>query len=126
MSETETTPKISPEMKARAVREAKDKARAGMWDLNIAIFLFTVLIIIIFLLFQQIGIEIVGPVAIFGLAMVWLVGWKRQRQLYERFYKERLEEIEQELEAEIKGTIEEVIDETIEEKVQKALRQRWE
>lgn len=126
MSETEATPKISPEMKARAVREAKDKARAGMWDLNIAIFLFTVLIIIIILLFQQIGIEIVGPVAIFGLTMVWLVGWRRQRQLYERFYQERLEEIESELEAEIKGTIEEVIEETIEEKVQKALRQRWE
>jgi hypothetical protein len=88
--------------------------------------LFAVLIIIIILLFQGIGIEIVAPVAIFGLAMVWLVGWRRGRQLYQRFYTEELKKLENELiKKAVKKTVGETIEETIEEKVQKALRERW-
>jgi len=47
-------------------------------------------IIVIILSFQGIGIEIVAPIAFFGLAMAWLVGWREGRQLYERFYDEEL------------------------------------
>ncbi|MEE8360479.1 MAG: hypothetical protein V3S04_06075, partial [Candidatus Omnitrophota bacterium] len=31
------------------------------------------------------------------LVMVWLVGWRRGRQLYERFYEEELVKLKQEL-----------------------------
>ena len=98
---------------------------AARWDLNIAIFLFAVLIIVVILLFQEIGIEIVAPVALFGLAMVWLVGWRRGQQLYQRFYEEELAKLEQELRRAVKGAVEKTIEETIEERVQKALRERW-
>lgn len=104
-----------------AGQRAKERANAARWNLDIAIFLFAVLIIIIILLFQDIGIEVVTPVAVFGLAMVWLVGWRRGRQLYSHFYDEELAKLEREL----KGTDQEPLEETIEEKVQKALRERW-
>lgn len=63
--------------------------------------------------------------AIFGLAMVWLVGWRRARQLYPRFYDEEISRLEQELKSVARATVAEVVEETIEEKVQKALRKRW-
>ncbi|GAH64559.1 unnamed protein product, partial [marine sediment metagenome] len=67
------------------------------------------------------GIEVVAPVAVFGLAMAWLVGWRNVKQLYSRFYDEELSKLGQEL----KTTLKEAVEETIEEKVQKALRERW-
>ena len=127
--ETEVTKPVSPEMERTAMQRAKDKASAARWDLDIAVFLFAVLIIVIILLYQNIGIEIVAPIAIFGLSMVWLVGWRRGRQLYQRFYDEELARMEQESKKTdkemAKETAEETIEETIEEKVQKALRERW-
>ena len=120
--EAEVTEQVSPEIVQTATQRAEDRANAARWNLEIAIFLFAVLIIIIILLFQEIGIEIVGPVAIFGLAMVWLVGWRQGRQLYQRFYDEELAKLERELQKTAEGT---TIEETIEEKVQKALRERW-
>ncbi len=125
MDEAEATKQVSPETEKLAAQRARDRAREARWDLNIAIFLFAVLIIVIILLFQEIGIEVVAPIAIFGLAMVWLVGWRRGRQLYQRFYDEELADLEQELKKAISGAVQEVVEETIEEKVQKALRERW-
>ncbi len=125
MDEAEVARQARPEMERMATWRAKNRANAARWDLDIAVFLFAVMIIIIILLFQEIGIEVVAPIAIFGLAMVWLVGWRRGRQLYQRFYDEELAELEQELKKTVRGTVEEVVEETIEEKVQKALRERW-
>jgi hypothetical protein len=81
--------------------------------------------LVIILLFQGISVNIVSPVAIFGLGVVWLIGWRRGRQLYQGFYTEELTKLVQELEEKHKRPIEEVIEETVEEKVQKALRARW-
>ncbi|MFB0559406.1 MAG: hypothetical protein ACETVS_02610 [Dehalococcoidales bacterium] len=122
VDEAEVAMQVSPEMERMAVLRAKDRARAAMWDLEVAVFLFAVLIIVIILLFQGIGIEVVAPVALFGLAMVWLVGWRKGRQLYKRFYEEELSRLEQESK---KAAKEKTVEETIEEKVQKALRERW-
>jgi len=89
----------------------------------VAVFLFVVLIIVIILLFQNIGIGIVAPVAIFGLIMVWIVGWRRGRQLYRVFYNDELVRFEREIiEAE---EVSKTIEKTIEETVQRALRERW-
>ena len=121
MSDAETIQKDISEMEGTAARRAKDRANAARWNLEIAIFLFGVLIIIIILLFQEVRIEIVTPVAVFGLGMVWLVGWRQGRQLYQRFYDEEMLRLEREL----KGTDKETLEETIEERVQKALRERW-
>ncbi len=125
MDEAEVAQRVSPEMKRTAAQRARDRAGAARWDLNVAIFLFAILIIVIILLFQDIGIEVVAPVAIFGLAMVWLVGWRRGRQLYQRFYDEELSELRQELGKVVTEMVEKTVEETIEERVQKALRERW-
>ena len=125
MDEAEVTQPVSPEMKRTAARRARDRANGARWNLDIAVFLFAVMIIIIILLFQEIAIEVVAPIAIFGLAMVWLVGWRRGRQLYQRFYNEELSKLEEELEKAVTETVEKTVEETIEERVQKALRERW-
>jgi Flp pilus assembly protein TadB len=108
-----------------AAKRARERARNARWDLNVAVFLFAILILVIILVtYTKMGIEVVAPIAVFGLAMVWLVGWRRGRELYDIFYEEELADLEQDLERKQKppgGTIEE----TIEEKVQKALRERW-
>ena len=126
--ETVSNPTIG-EMKRVAVRRATERARIARWDLNVAVFLFVVLIIVIILLFQNIGIEIVAPVAIFGLAMVWIMGWRRGQQLYRSFYDEELFKLEKEMAAEEKEKkekkAEKPIEETVEEAVQRALRERW-
>lgn len=125
MDEAEGAQPASPKMKRTATQRAKDRANAARWDLNIAVFLFAILIIVTILLFQDIGVEVVAPIALFGLAMVWLVGWRRGRQLYQRFYDEELSELKQSLKKVITETVEKTVEETIEEKVQKALRERW-
>jgi len=125
MDEAEVTRQDSPETERAAARRAKTRASAARWDLDIAVFLFAIMIIVIILLFQDIAIEVVAPIAIFGLAMVWLVGWRRGRQLYQRFYDVELAKLEEELEKAVTETIEKTVEETIEERVQRALRERW-
>lgn len=120
MEESEDTKQVSPEMEQAATQKARDRATAARWDLNIAVFLFAVLIIVIILLFQNIELEIVAPIAVFGLAMVWLCGWRRGRQLYQRFYDEELARMERES----KEPAEKTLEETVEEQVQKAFRER--
>ncbi|MFC1958837.1 hypothetical protein ACFLV6_02865 [Chloroflexota bacterium] len=125
MDEAEVTGQVSPEIKHIAARRARDRADAARWDINIAVFLFAVLILVIILAtYTKVGLEIVAPIAIFGLIMVWLVGWRRGRQLYQRFYDEELAELEQESKKAFKSAVTVAVKETVEEQVQKALRER--
>ena len=124
--EPEVIAGVSPEMEQTAARRARDRARVDRWDLNSAIFLFAVLFLIIILAtYTRAGLEVVAPIAIFGLAIVWLMGWRRGRQLYQRFYNEELQRVRSELKEAITEAVKETGEETIEEKVQKALRGRW-
>ena len=125
MEKAEIPEKTREKIKRLAAKRAGERARNARWDLNVAIFLFAVLILVIILItYTKSGIEIVASVALFGLAMVWLVGWRRGRQLYKGFYEEELAKLEQDLEKKVEEAIEETIEETIEERVQKALRER--
>lgn len=74
----------------RAAESAERKTKSSKWDTNILIFLFAVLIIILILLFEDVVLEVVAPIAFLGLAMVWLVGWRQGKQLYNRYYDEEL------------------------------------
>jgi len=126
MNQVEDTKPITPEMESKASQKAVDKARVGRWDLNIAIFLFAILILVMLLTtYTKVGIEVVALVALFGLAMVWLVGWRRQKRLYKRFYAEELENLKQASKQTFKETVKETFEETIEAQVRKALRERW-
>jgi len=112
----ESSGRENKENERLAIQRARDRARTARWDLNIAIFLFAVLIIVIILLFQGISLEIVAPVAVFGLGMVWLCGWRQGRQLFDRFCEEELARLEYERTRQV--------EETIEEAVRKAIRER--
>lgn len=91
LDEAEVTKQLSPEIQRKAAQTARHRANAARWNLNIALFLFAIVILVIILsTYTKMGIEIVGSVAVFGLAMVWVVGWWRGKQLYQRFYDEEL------------------------------------
>ena len=121
MEEADVAKQVSPEMEQIAAVRARDRARTARWDLDITVFLFGILAIIMILLFEEVSVGIVASVAVFGLAMTWLVGWRRGRQLYQLFYREELSTLENELRTEVRR----VVGETIEKVVQKALRERW-
>ena len=70
MDEAQVAKQVTPEMERTAEQRARDRARAARWDLDVAIFLFGILAVLIILLFQGIGIGIVAPVAVFGLAVL--------------------------------------------------------
>ena len=117
MKKAKAPEQVSKEDEQRAVQRARDRAKNARWDLNIAIFLFAILIIILILLFQGITLEVVSPIAVVGLVLVWVVGWRQGKQLYERFLDEELARLEFERSRKL--------EETVEEAVQRALRERW-
>ena len=128
-NKAEVIERANEEIKRRAAKRAAARAKIARWDLDVAIFLFVVMILVIILLFQGIGIEIVAPIAILGLVIVWLVGWRRGRQLYQGFYEEELARLTLELEGKAEKAkkakkMEKMIEETVEERVQRALRER--
>jgi len=93
--EAEDTKQRSLETELAAMQRARDRTNVSKWDLNVVIFLFAILITIIILISQGIGIDVVAPLAIFGLTTGWLMGWRRGRQLYQRFYAEELSNLAQ-------------------------------
>ncbi len=99
-NEAEDTKQLSPEAETAAMQRARERANVARWQLNVAVVLFAILIIIMVLLSQGIGINVVAPVAILGLTTVWLMGWRRARQLYQHFYGEELSNLEQKPEEE--------------------------
>ena len=118
------TEQIKKEVEKKAAQRASVRAKSARWDLDVAIFLFLVLMMVIILLFQGIGIEIVAPIAIFGLACVWLVGWQRGKKLYGIYYEEELIKVTRELyvKANKEDAVQKTFEETVEERVQKALK----
>lgn len=91
VEEVEAVKWISLGTKRKANQKAKDKANAAKWNLESAIFLFAVLFLVIILTtYTKAGITLVTLTAILGLTAVWVVGWRRSRQLYRRFYHEEL------------------------------------
>ncbi len=99
---------MDDEAKVRAARSgelaaesAKERAQIAKWDINIAVFLFGVLIIVLILLFEGFGAEVVGPIAAVGLGLFWLAGWRRGRQLYRHFLNEELMRLQREEEQDI-------------------------
>lgn len=120
MEQPEVTSQVSPEIELKAQQRAKQRARTARWDTDVAVFFFAILIIIIILLFHGIGVEVVAPAAAVGLAMGWIMGWRKAKQIYKILYDEEILNLMQESKKALDG----VIEETIEDRVQKALRRR--
>ena len=113
MDKAEALEQVNHKKEQLAIQRASERARTARWDLNIAIFLFAILIIIIILLFQGFTLEVVAPIAVVGLGLVWLVGWRQGRQLYERFLEEELSKLEFERTRKVEEAVEEAVQRTL-------------
>ena len=118
--DTEVEARIKQEAEKIAEQNARYRAKAARWDLDVAVFLFAVLTAVVILLFQEVRTEVVSAAAAIGLALGWLMGWKKGKNLYLQLHREELLAAERELKQVLKDTVEG----TVEEKVQKALRER--
>jgi len=117
MGEAEATKLDTQEIERTAAQRAKGRANVEAWNVDIAVFLFAILIINIILVSQGVSIEISASVAVFGLVMGWILGWRQGRRLYKSYYNEEL--------ARLRGDVKEPEEETLEERVRKALISRW-
>lgn len=84
---------IHPKTREKAIRKAKYRANASRWNLDVAIFLFGILAIIVILGYQGVGIWILAPIGAFGLTMVWMVGWRQARKAYQIYVNEELDRL---------------------------------
>ena len=96
MYEAEDAKQPDPRIELLIRQITRDKTDVAKWGLNIAVILFAILIIVIILIAQGIGTDIVALFAVLGLGAVWFIGQRRGRQLYPRFYAEMLSSLQQE------------------------------
>jgi len=122
LEETEATKLDFQEIERIATQYAKDRAKAGAWTADLAAFMFTVFVIIVILGFEGVRIEISALVAVFGLSMGWVAGWRQGRRLYKSNYYEELKRLGAEPKEMTKLT--EV--DKVQEQVAKAFVKRWE
>jgi putative nucleotidyltransferase with HDIG domain len=80
--------------KPLTVQQVKERTKSARWNVNTVIIAFAVLAVVIFLQFQGIVIEIVGPVAILGLSMIWLISWIQAKRIYKVFYEQELHQLQ--------------------------------
>ncbi|MEE8372254.1 MAG: hypothetical protein V3R87_00770 [Dehalococcoidia bacterium] len=120
MSRSEATENASPEVARKAARRARDRANAARWDINVATTLFAVLIVVVILVSQNIRVEIVAPIAVVGLAVAWLMGWRKGEKLYHELYREELARASHEARSGTDGRSQQ---EVIVDAVQEALRE---
>ena len=97
MDESINTEQIIEKMKRLAEYRATERAQAARWDIDVAAFYFAILILVIILVYQGIEIWIVSPSAVIGLVTGWLIGRRKGKQKYYRFYDEELLKMELEL-----------------------------
>lgn len=121
MSQAEVTGHVTSDMERTAALRARDRADTAKWDLNVAIFLFAVLIVVMILSFQDVPPEVVAPIAVIGLVVAWLMGWRKGKKLYRRLYHEELSRAKRESAGDTAGKS---FQETVADAVQKALRER--
>ncbi|MFC2013071.1 response regulator transcription factor [Chloroflexota bacterium] len=85
---------VSGEVERLAARRASERSHAPRWDVNSVVLAYAVLTVIIILGFQDVAVEIVAPIAILGLGLVWFLGWRRGKQQYRYYYDEELQQLQ--------------------------------
>ena len=93
-NEVEASKPTSKDIEHLASERATEKVKTARWDFTIAILAYATLGAVVILRLEGIAIEIVAIIAILGLAMVWLIGWKRGKRLFRRFYDDELKQLE--------------------------------
>jgi fatty acid desaturase len=79
----------------QVAKRANEKALSARWNVNIVIFANAVFVAVVLMGIEGVAVEILAPVAVFGLSMIWLVSWLRWRRLYHQFYEEELSQIDE-------------------------------
>jgi DNA-binding CsgD family transcriptional regulator len=79
----------------RVAKRANEKALSARWNVNIVIFANAVFVAVVLMGIEGVAIEILAPVAVAGLSMIWLVSWLRWKRLYHQFYEEELSQIDE-------------------------------
>ncbi len=90
----EVSKSTSKEMEHLASERAGEKVRTAKWDLFVLVFAYATLTAVLILSTRGVELEVVAIVAIFGLSMVWFVGWLRGKRLFRRLYDEELRQLE--------------------------------
>ena len=96
MGESEDIKQSSQGIERLATQIANSKTDIAKWDHNTVVFSFAVLVIVIILVSLEVDTKIVAPVAILGLAVAWLMGRRKGKQLFQGFYTEVLTNLKQE------------------------------
>ena len=91
---SDVTEIVKTATKPLTVHKVKERTKSARWNVNTVIIAFTVLAVVIFMQFQGIAIEIVGPVAILGLSMIWLISWVQAKKTYKVFYERELQQLQ--------------------------------
>ena len=94
-SRAEVPRSVRKEIQQLVSQRAREKAGTARWDLNVAILAYAVLVAIVLLRFEGIATGILALIAIFGLAMVWFLGWRRGKRLYKLFRNEELDQLQE-------------------------------
>ena len=97
MYEVNITEELIRKMEFLAKRNAMQRAQSAKWDIDVAAFYFTILILVIILVYYGAEIWIVATSAIIGLVFGWLIGWVKGKYKFRRFYDEELLKVEIEL-----------------------------
>lgn len=95
--EVNITEELIRKMEFLAKRNAMQRAQSAKWDIDVAAFYFTILILVIILVYYGAEIWIVATSAIIGLVFGWLIGWIKGKRKYHLFYDEELLKVELEL-----------------------------
>ena len=111
---------VTPAMERTAALRARRKADSVRWDINIALLLFAVLVVVVVLPFQDASFAVMVPVAVIGLLVAWLMGWYKGRA-YPGLYEEELASLIRES---LGAQTHQSRDKLIADAVQKALRER--
>ncbi len=97
MYKVNITEELVKKMEFLAKRNAMQRAQSAKWDIDVAAFYFTILILVIILVYYDTEIWIVAPSAVIGLVFGWLIGWIKGKRKFRLFYDEELLKVELEL-----------------------------
>ena len=98
---TRDTEQPDQEVEHLATKMAKSRTNIAMWDLNIVFLLFAVLVIVVIMISLDVDTIIVAPVAIIGLILVWVMGRRRGKRMYQQFFTEEYASLQQETDKEV-------------------------
>lgn len=76
-----------------AIEKAKQQALAVRWNMSTVLLGFAILAAVIVLRSESVATEIVAPMAIIGLAIIWLTGYIRGRKLFQRLYDQEIQDL---------------------------------